>query len=189
MPVNPSPPSRNAATATSLAAFSTIGRPASPFSARNASPRHGNLDESGTSKSRWPARARSSGASVVSQRSGYENAYWMGSRMSVTPSWAMIDPSTSSTIECTIDCGCTSTSIRSGPTSNSQRASITSSPLFINVAESMVIFGPIRQVGCRSAASGVTSCRSPAERSRNGPPDAVRIRRRTSDAAREWRHW
>ena len=37
--------------------------------------------------------------------------------------------------------------MRSAATSNSQRASITSSPLFISVAESIVIFGPIRQVG------------------------------------------
>ena len=76
--------------------------------------------------------------------------------MSVTPSCAMIDPSTISTIEWTIDCGCTKTSMRSGATSNSHRASITSSPLFISVAESIVIFGPIVQVGCRSASSGVT---------------------------------
>ena len=41
--------------------------------------------------------------------------------------------------------------------SNSQCASMTSRPLFISVAESMVIFGPMRQVGWRSASSGVTS--------------------------------
>ena len=67
--------------------------------------------------------------------------------MSVTPSCAITDPSTSSTIEWTIDCGWTSTSMRSAVTSNSHRASITSSPLFISVAESMVIFGPMRHVG------------------------------------------
>ena len=54
-----------------------------------------------------------------------------------------------------------------------------SSPLFIKVAESMVIFGPIDQVGWRRAWSGVTDDRS-AGPSRNGPPDAVR----TSEATR-----
>ena len=54
---------------------------------------------------------------------------------------------------------------------NSQRASITSSALFISVAESTVIFGPICQVGCRSACSrrdalqfGRASCRGTARR-------------------------
>ena len=44
----------------------------------------------------------------------------------------------------------------SASTPNSQCASMTSSPLFINVAESIVIFRPICQVGWRSAASGRT---------------------------------
>ena len=51
---------------------------------------------------------------MAAQRSGYENAYWIGRRMSVTPSWAMVEPSVSSTIEWTMDCGCTTTSMRSG---------------------------------------------------------------------------
>ena len=136
---------------------------------------------SGRSNSSRPARARSSDGSGAPHRSGYENAYWIGRRMSVTPSCAITDPSTSSTIECTIDCGWTSTSMRSAATSNSQRASITSSPLFISVAESMVIFGPIRHVGWRSASAAVTRARASAARcSRNGPPDAVRISRLTS---------
>ena len=67
--------------------------------------------------------------------------------MSVTPNWAISEPSRSSTSECTIDCGCTTTSIRSGGASKSQRASITSSPLFMSVAESIVILGPMFQVG------------------------------------------
>ncbi len=45
----------------------------------------------------------------------------------------------------------------SAPTPNSQCASMTSSPLFISVAESIVILRPICQVGCRSAASGRTA--------------------------------
>ena len=39
---------------------------------------------------------------------------------------------------------------------NSQWASITSRPLFRSVAESMVILGPMLQVGCFSASAGVT---------------------------------
>ena len=46
----------------------------------------------------------------------------------------------------------------------------------------MVIFGPICQVGCRSASAGVTASSSSARSPRNGPPDAVRISRRISDA-------
>ena len=66
--------------------------------------------------------------------------------------------------------GWTTTSICSGSRPKSHRASITSSALFISVAESIEIFGPIRQVGCRSASSGVTPARSRADRPRNGPP-------------------
>ncbi len=59
----------------------------------------------------------------------------------------MIDPSVSSTIECTTDCGWITTSMASGAAPNSQCASITSRPLFISVAESIVIFRPICHVG------------------------------------------
>ena len=103
--------------------------------------------------------------------------------MSVMPICAMIDPSFSSTIECTIDCGCTSTSICDEGTPNSQCASITSRPLFISVAESIVIFGPICHVGCFSASAAVTFASAASDRPRNGPPDAVRISRRSSPAA------
>ena len=61
---------------------------------------------------------------------------------------------------------------------NSQCASITSSPLFIIVAESTEILRPIRQFGCAQASSGVTRARSSGARVRNGPPDAVRMSRR-----------
>src|SRR5438094_552262 len=97
--------------------------------------------------------------------------------MSARPSWAMTDPSTYSTIECTIDCGWTTTCTWSEATSNSQRASMISSPLFMSVAESIVIFAPIFHVGCLSASSTVIAARLAFGVSRNGPPDAVsRIR-------------
>ena len=59
----------------------------------------------------------------------------MGSRMSGGLAWASVEPSTNSTMECTTDCGWTTTSIRSNGTSNSRCASMTSRPLFISVAE------------------------------------------------------
>ena len=56
---------------------------------------------------------------------------------------------------------------------NSRAASISSSPLFIMVAESMLILAPIDQMGCRSAASGVARAISSGVAVRNGPPEAV----------------
>ena len=47
----------------------------------------------------------------------------------------------------------------------------------------------MRQVGCRSASSAVTPSSSDARRPRNGPPEAVRMSRRISDASRPCRHW
>ena len=93
--------------------------------------------------------------------------------MSGSPRCASSAPSRNRTIAWTIDCGWTATSIRSYGTPNRKWASITSSPLFISVAESIVILAPIDQVGWASAWSGVTAARSAAERPRNGPPEAV----------------
>ena len=75
--------------------------------------------------------------------------------------FAIVAPSVYSTIECTIDWGCTTTSMRSRPTPNSRWASITSRPLFTSVAEFIVIDGPMFQVGWASACSGVTSPAGP----------------------------
>ena len=121
--------------------------------------------------------------------SGWLSAYWIGIRMSVTPSCASTVPSTNSTSECTTDCGWIRTSIFVAGTSNSQRASITSRPLFMSVAESIVILGPMRQVGCASASSRVMSMKLSRGRFRNGPPEAVSSRRRTSSGRRPARHW
>ena len=109
--------------------------------------------------------------------------------MSGMPSWASTERSTNSTIEWTIDWGCTTTSIRSKGTPNSQWASRTSSPLFMRVAESIVIFAPIRHVGWRSACSTVTVSSVGRDDPRKGPPDAVSTRRRTSRGAAPARHW
>jgi len=129
---------------------------------------------------RPPARAR--GRAHVS-------AYWMGMRISVAQSCAITLPSLYSTIACTVDCGWTTTSISLGAKPNSQQASITSNPLFISVAESMVILGPIFQVGCCKASAGVTRASFSMGVVRNGPPEAVRISFLASERRPARRHW
>src|SRR5207248_7631827 len=91
-------------------------------------------------------------------RFGQPSASEMGRRMSGGLAWASVEPSVKVTIECTIDCGCTTTSIASHGTSNSKRASISSKPLLTRVAELMVTSRPIDHVGCLSASATVTSC-------------------------------
>ena len=92
--------------------------------------------------------------------------------------WASVEPSVNSTIECTIDCGCTTTSIAVSGRSKRRCASISSRPLFTSVAELMVTTGPIRQVGCARACAGVTdlevsgapTTKRPAAGSQDQPP-------------------
>ena len=72
-----------------------------------------------------------------------------------------------------MDCGWTSTSTRSSGTGNRRTASISSSPLFIMVAESIEILAPMDQIGCFTARSGVTRAISSSGMVRNGPPEAV----------------
>ncbi len=103
--------------------------------------------------------------------------------------WARVEPSTNSTIECTTDCGWTTTSIRSNPTPKSRWASITSRPLLTSVAEFVVTSGPMDQVGWARACSGPTSASEARSRPRNGPPEAVRTSRRTSAERPPRRHW
>ncbi len=47
------------------------------------------------------------------------------------------------------------------------------------VAESTEILAPMSQLGCAIASRGVTAAMASRERSRNGPPEAVRMRRST----------
>ena len=70
-------------------------------------------------------------------------------------------------------CGCTSTCIFSASTPNNHLASITSNPLFIIVAESIVIFAPMSHVGWRKASALVTLANCTSGSRRNGPPLAV----------------
>ena len=60
----------------------------------------------------------------------------------------------------------------------------------MSVAESIVIFGPICQVGCLRASSGVTSVQlACASGPGTGPPEEVRMTRRTSWRSPAWRAW
>ncbi len=60
---------------------------------------------------------------------------------------------------------------------------MTSRPLLTSVAELVVTNLPMSQVGCASASAGVASLNEARLRPRNGPPLAVRTRRRTSSGA------
>ena len=109
--------------------------------------------------------------------------------MSGGDAWATVEPSTNSTIECTTDCGCTTTAMSSGGTSNSRCASISSRPLFTIVAELIVTTGPIDHVGCASACAAVAALRSSSVVPRNGPPEAVSTSRRTSACVPDRSAW
>src|SRR3712207_7843064 len=56
---------------------------------------------------------------------------------------------------------------------NNHLASITSKPLFIKVAESIVILAPMSHVGCRRASAAVTWANRSAVKLRKGPPEQV----------------
>ena len=115
---------------------------------------------------------------------GWVSAAWTGPRMSGGPSCASTPWSLSSTKPWTTDWGWTTTAIRSAGRPKRWWASMTSRALFIIVAESIVIFGPMSQLGCRSACSGVASRIRSAGQSRKGPPDAVSTTRSTSSIDR-----
>src|SRR5487761_252080 len=57
------------------------------------------------------------------------------------------------------------------------------------VAESTEIFAPMRQLGCATACSGVTSRIASRARSRNGPPLAVRTIRSIALACSKSKTW
>ena len=108
--------------------------------------------------------------------------------MSGVPICALTAPSPNCTIEWITERGWMTTSICSGRSPNSQRASITSKPLFISEAESIVTFAPMHQLGWFNASSTLTRSSSSAGRCRNGPPDAVRITFSTAECS-PVRHW
>ena len=88
-----------------------------------------------------------------------------------------------------MDCGWTTILILSGAVSNSHLASIISNPLFIIVAESIVIFAPIVHCGCFSASFFVAAAILSLSHVRKGPPDAVRWMREIGLPVAPRRHW
>ena len=167
-------PARKASTATSLAADRIAGAvpPEPPRLVGEREAREGleigDLEVEAAERRPVDRAVRASAAG-----SGAPSASAIGRRMSGIDSCAIVAPSQNSTMLCTIDCGCTTTSMRSKPTPNSSCASITSSPLFISVELSTVILAPMFHVGCASASAIVTSRSCSRVRPRNGPPLAV----------------
>src|SRR5580704_15998226 len=140
------------------------------------------------SNSQVEAMEKSQAADTAGTRFGQPSASAIGSFMSGGLACAIVEPSVNVTIECTIDCGCTTTSMLPYGMPNNRCASISSSPLLTSDAEFSVFIGPIDQVGCAPACSGVTCSRSAADHPRNGPPDAVRTSLATSSAEPPRRH-
>ena len=93
-------------------------------------------------------------------------------------------PSVNSTNEWMMLSGWTTTAMSPAGTLKSQRASAISSPLFIIVAESMVILRPMAHFGCRRASATVTRSKSTSGRWAKGPPEAVSTSRRMRASAR-----
>ena len=172
-----------------MAALYTAGAVPPAAAASRASATAGKAASSSGSNVQVAAVDQSSPGAASGTRSGQARPSEMGSRMSGGDAWMIVAPSENSTIECTIDCGCTTTSIRSRPNPKSRWASITSRPLFTSVAELIVTSGPMFQVGWASACSGVTPASRSRLQPRNGPPLAVSTRRRTSDSRPARRHW
>ena len=81
--------------------------------------------------------------------------------MSGVPSCASSAPSRNSTSEWTMLCRWITACTCSTGSRYSRMASMISSPLFISVAESTVIFGPMCQLGWRRASAAVMSSSSP----------------------------
>ena len=107
------PAARKASAASSLAALYTavMHPPVSPaFRARSTA---GKTAPSTGSNSQVEAVLKSQAAAAPATRRGQPNASEIGNFMSGGLAWAMVDPSTKVTIEGTIDCGWTTTSIRS----------------------------------------------------------------------------
>ena len=88
-----------------------------------------------------------------------------------------------------MDSGWTTTFILSPLVPNSHLASMISRPLFIIVAESMVILLPMLQFGCLRACAGVAAAMSSLLQVLNGPPEAVRCIFSISAPAEPIRHW
>ena len=106
-------PVRNAAAASSLAALYTAVMQPPRRPACRARSTAGKTAASNGSKSQLAAVAKSQATETRGTRSGQPSAKEIGSFMSGGLACAIVDPSVNVTIECTIDCGCTTTSMSS----------------------------------------------------------------------------
>src|SRR5690606_37411172 len=149
-------PTRKAATHSSLAALRTAGWVAEAAAAWRARRTPRKVSSSSGSKVQLVASSQRHAATARWGRAGQDWASAMGRRMSGGDAWAMVEPSTNSTIEWTTDCGWTTTVMSSTATSKSRWASMSSRPLLTRVAEFTVTTGPIAHVGWTSASAAVT---------------------------------
>ena len=113
----------------------------------------GNASSSRGSNVHSDAWEKSSAGCAPGMRCGQFSACEIGSFIEGGDACAMVAPSANVTIECTMDCGWTVTSILSGSTSNNKDASMSSRPLFTIVAEFNEFIIPIAHVGWATACS------------------------------------
>mmetsp|Transcript_6701 Transcript_6701/g.19622 ORF Transcript_6701/g.19622 Transcript_6701/m.19622 type:complete len:233 (-) Transcript_6701:318-1016(-) len=66
---------------------------------------------------------------------------------------------------------------------------MTSRPLFMRVAESMVIFLPMSQLGCFKASETLAVFSLSTSQSLNAPPEAVRMILLSPPSGSPWMHW
>ena len=186
---NADPPSRKAATATSFAALNAHGNvpPSSP--ALRASASSGNVSRSGA----WNSSVRPAGE--IQRRDRRRRPLRVGERVRDRHAHVRIAEmrqrgAVAEADERVHDRGRVDDDLDPLVGRPKRKcASISSRPLLASVAESIVIFGPICQVGCASASLGLTSASSSRVRPRNGPPEAVRTSESTVSGARPSRHW
>ena len=183
-------PARNAATASSFAAFRMhgLGPPASPRG--RASARQGKVSRSGGSKSsaeravEVEARRGARGALGIGRgRTGSGCACRGGRRGRAGRRRGSSTSAVDDRLRVDDDLDAVVAAGRTG-----QCASITSRPLFISVAESTVILAPIAHVGCASASVDGDPGQLLARRPRNGPPEAVKTMPPSAPAAARPRH-
>ena len=182
--------SKKSLTASSLAPLAAQGpRPPLAMAFLQAA-RQRNVSSSATSKVSTLRAAKSSSGAAGPPRRGQVRAYWMGMRISGTPIWARMEWSLNCTAEWMMLWRWTTIWIFSGGRPNSHTASISSRPLFIRVALSMVILAPMFQLGWRRASSFFLSLSWPAFIPKKGPPEAVsRILVRERALSASCRHW
>lgn len=113
IPLKGSCPARKASTHSSLAALKTAGAVEPSVPTWRASPTDGKASVSSGKNSQVEALDQSKAGAASGTRSGQPRPMAMGPPMSGGVAWARVEPSVNSTMECTYDCGWTTTSMRS----------------------------------------------------------------------------